>query len=81
MKLLLTTLALLLSTAAMAKDPPGSPTILVIALYNGPGIPEGWLDSTTRDDATDICNKLIANMSKQYANAIAKSRCIIQVQK
>lgn len=56
------------------------PMILVIALYNGPGIPAGWIDSTTREDATEICNKLIANMSPEYSNAIARSRCIIKVQ-
>jgi hypothetical protein len=55
------------------------PAILVIALYNGPGIPEGWIDSTTREDATYICNLLIATMSAEYANPIARSRCIIQV--
>jgi hypothetical protein len=68
-----------LSTAAIAADPPGSPPITVIALYNGDGIPPGWIDSTTREDATDICNKLIASQSKEYANAISRSRCIIQV--
>jgi len=56
------------------------PAILVIALYAGPGIPLGWIDSTTREDATEICNKLIANMSHEYATPIAKSRCIIKVQ-
>lgn len=71
--------SLLLPSAAMAADPPGSPMILVIALYNGPGIPEGWIDSTTREDATKICNELIANQSKEYANAISRSRCIIKV--
>lgn len=54
--------------------------ILVIALHNAPGIPEGWIDSTTREDATEICNKLIANQSKEYATPISRSRCIIKVQ-
>lgn len=56
------------------------PTILVIALYASPGIPPGWIDSTTREDATEICNKLIATISKEYVTSIAKSRCIIKVQ-
>lgn len=74
--------AMLLSALlASEKRPPGEPMVLVIALYNGPGIPEGWLDSTTRPDMTDICNELIKNMSKEYSNAIARSRCIIKVQK
>ena len=55
------------------------PTILVIALYSGPGIPPGWIDSTTREDATKICNQLIAQMSPEYATPIARSRCIIKV--
>lgn len=55
------------------------PAILVIALYAGPGIPPGWEDSTTREDATEICNKMIAQMSPEYATPIARSRCIIQV--
>lgn len=56
------------------------PTIFVIALYAGPGIPLGWIDSTTREDATKICNQLIAQMSPEYATPIARSRCIIKVQ-
>ncbi len=76
MKLLLFILLLLGSTVAIAAE---APMILVIALYNGPGIPEGWIDSTTREDATIICNLLIANQSKEYANAISRSRCIIKV--
>jgi hypothetical protein len=55
-------------------------SIMIISIYNGPGIPEGWIDSTTRPDATDICNQLIANQPKQYANAISRSRCLIKVQ-
>lgn len=80
MRLLIITLLLLVSTAATAVESV-LPTITVIALYKGPGIPEGWIDSTTREDATRICNELIANQSREYANAISRSRCIIQVQK
>ena len=76
MRLLLISLLLFASAAVMAAE---APMILVIALYNGPGIPEGWIDSTTREDATKICNELIANQSKEYANAISRSRCIIKV--
>lgn len=54
--------------------------ILVIVLFNGPGIPEGWIDSSTRDDATAICNELIRTMSPEYATPIARSRCIIKVE-
>lgn len=54
--------------------------ILVIVLYSGLGIPPGWIDSTTREDATKICNELIATMSPEYATPIARSRCIIKVQ-
>jgi hypothetical protein len=56
------------------------PPITVIVLSNKPGVPEGWMDSTTREDATAICNDLIATQSKLYANAISRSRCIMQVQ-
>ncbi len=55
------------------------PAILVIVLYSGSGIPPGWEDSTTRPEATEICNNLIATMSKEYATPIARSRCIIKV--
>jgi hypothetical protein len=72
----------LLFSALLASEKrlPGEPMVLVIALSNEPGIPDGWLDSTTRPDMTDICNEMIKNMSKEYSNAIARSRCIIKVQ-
>jgi hypothetical protein len=54
--------------------------IIAIILYNQPGVPDGWIDSTTRPDATDICNHMIATQSKFYANAISKSRCLVKVQ-
>jgi hypothetical protein len=55
--------------------------ILVIVLYSGPGIPDGWIDSTTREDATKICNQLIATQSAAYATPISRARCIMQVEK
>lgn len=75
---------LMLSGAAFAAEKPAVthstlPMITVIALYNGHGIPPGWIDSTTRIDATEVCNQLIASQSKFYSNAISHSRCIIQV--
>jgi hypothetical protein len=86
MKLFLTMFLLLISSAVIAQKVTvtgmtlAKPTITVIVLHNKRGIPEGWIDSTTRPDATDICNKLIETQSKQYANAISRSRCILQVQ-
>lgn len=55
------------------------PVILAIVLYNGHGVPAGWHDSTTRADATAVCNQLIATQSKLYATPMSRSRCIIQV--
>lgn len=57
-----------------------NPVITVMVLYNGPGVPAGWADSTTRPDATALCNELIATQSKEYATPASRSRCIIQVQ-
>jgi hypothetical protein len=54
--------------------------ILEILLYSQRGIPAGYVDSTTRDDATNICNALIASQSKHYATPVSRSRCIIRVQ-
>jgi hypothetical protein len=53
--------------------------ILEILLYSKAGIPAGYVDSTTREDATEMCNALIAHQSKHYATPISKSRCIIRV--
>lgn len=85
MKYLIALLLLFVSPAFAAQKPvirdnALSPAITVIALYNGRGVPAGWQDSTTRPDATEICNKLIENQSKEYATPYSRSRCIIQVQ-
>ena len=88
MKLFLFALLLLLAKSApmLAAEKPTiadkayGPPITVMVLYNGPGVPAGWADSTTRPDATDLCNKLIASQSKQDATPTSRSRCIIQVQ-
>lgn len=56
------------------------PLITVMVLYNKPGVPDGWYDSTTRPDATDLCNYLIATQSPEYATPVSRSRCIFQVQ-
>lgn len=57
-----------------------NPVITVMVLYGGPGVPAGWADSTTRPDATELCNYLIATQSKEDASPISRSRCIFQVQ-
>jgi hypothetical protein len=54
--------------------------ILVILLASEPGIPAGYLDASTRPDATEMCNHLIATQSKSYATPVSRSRCIIKVQ-
>lgn len=54
--------------------------ILVILLASEPGIPAGYLDASTRPDATNMCNVLIASQSKDYSTPVSKSRCIIKVQ-
>lgn len=56
------------------------PVITVMVLYNGPGVPGGWADSTTRPDATTLCNYLIATQSAEDATPASKSRCIFQVE-
>ena len=78
MKLLL--IGALLLAAGTATAASNDPTILEVLLYNGQGIPKGYIDSTTRPDATSLCNKLIETQSKLYGNAISRSRCIIKVQ-
>lgn len=86
MKLFLVVLSLLLSNLVYAVEAPAisdttlSPVITVMVLYSGDGIPEGWLDSTTRPDATDLCNKLIATQSKEFSTPVSRSRCIIKVE-
>lgn len=55
-------------------------TILVMLLASTPGIPDGYLDASTRPDATRMCNELIASQSKAYSTPISRSRCIIKVQ-
>lgn len=86
-------LLLLLTNAAMATDQPygagrARPVIsdmtlqkpiVEVLLYSGVGIPAGYVDSTTREDATELCNALIASQSKMYETPISKSRCIIRI--
>lgn len=57
-----------------------NPVVTVVVLYNGDGVPDGWIDSTTRPDITTVCNQLIATQSKEYTTPSSRSRCIIKVQ-
>jgi hypothetical protein len=55
--------------------------VTVVVLYNGVGVPDGWIDSSTRPEVTEICRAMIANQSKEYSTPSSRSRCIIQVRK